>query len=249
MRILLSGATGAMGKVLAQMIGESKDLEVACGVGIPDGKDYGFPIFERFSDIDVEADLCIDFSSPKLLPELLPYCLRKKKPLVLCTTGFTSEEEAEIQSAAEEIPLLHSGNMSLGVNLLVALSKKAAAILKDFDVEIVETHHRRKKDSPSGTAIMLGRAIEAGRDQDMTFLDGRTGRENKRTDSEIGFHAVRGGTVTGKHEVLFLGEDEEVHLVHSANSRRIFATGALAAARFLIDQPAGFYTMNNLFDL
>jgi len=189
----------------------------------------------------------IDFSRPDSLDGLLAYCLKHKTPVVLATTGYDQEQLARIDEAARQIPVFFSGNMSLGIALLRALAKKAALVLGDaFDVEIVEAHHNRKLDAPSGTALMLYDAVKDAYDDPRTAVHGRHGRDSKRQKGEIGIHALRGGTVTGEHEVCFFGPSERIKVSHSAENRSVFAAGALRAAAFLADQKPGMYTMDDV---
>ena len=175
----------------------------------------------------------------------MAYARAKKIPVVLATTGLHQEEERAVEEAASEIAVLRSGNMSLGIYLLQQLVRTCSAALPDADIEIVETHHRLKRDAPSGTALMLGRAAEQGRGHDLKQLDGRTGRDNVRTGQEIGYHAIRGGTVVGEHSVFFLSEDEVIEVKHTASSKKIFANGAIRAGRFLLTCKPGLYNLGD----
>jgi len=185
----------------------------------------------------------IDFSRPEALPELLALAVERRKPAVLCATGYTEVELESIRKASEQVAILRSANMSLGVNVLTELVSMAARTLEGFDIEIVEKHHRMKVDSPSGTAIML---YDAAKKADSQPVHGRYGRTQKRTDAEIGIHAVRGGTVTGEHEVGFYGSGEQIILTHRAENRSLFAQGALRAASYVADKPVGMYSMRDV---
>ena len=244
MRILLSGALGHMGREVARQA-EDGSFEILCGVDAAEGK-AAFPIHASFDAAPV-ADVVIDYSAPQVLPGLLDYCVRNKVPAVLCTTGYDDAQLAAIDEAAKQVALFRSGNMSLGIALLRALAKKAATVLGDsFDVEIVEKHHNRKKDAPSGTALMLFDAVKDAYDQPREAVYGRHGRDSKRQPNEIGLHALRGGTVTGEHEVCFFGPSERISLGHSAESRSVFAAGSVRAAAFLIGRAPGLYSMDDL---
>ena len=244
MRILLSGALGHMGREVARQA-EAEGVEILCGVDAATGE-AAFPVYGSFEEAPV-ADVVIDFSAPQALPGLLDYCERHGVPAVLCTTGYDEEQIAAIDAAAKKVALFRSGNMSLGVALLRALSRKAAEVLGGgFDVEIVEAHHNRKKDAPSGTALMLLDAVKEAYDQPREAVYGRHGRDCNRQPHEIGVHALRGGTVTGEHEVCFFGPSERIRLSHSAESRSVFASGALRAAAYLMDQQPGLYSMDHL---
>ena len=245
MKILLGGALGRMGREVT-LAAEAFGAEIACGVDVAyTGQPSGFPIAVEYAQADTKADVIIDFSRPDALPELLRMAVDTKTPAVLCATGYTDVELESIRKAAETIPVLRSSNMSLGVNVLQQLVAMAARTLEGYDIEIVEKHHRMKADSPSGTAIMLYDAAKVEK-PDANPVHGRYGRTEKRTAAEIGIHAVRGGTVTGEHEVGFYGNGEQIILTHRAENRSLFAQGALKAAAFLMDKPAGLYSMQDV---
>lgn len=244
MRILLGGALGRMGREMT-LAAESAGVEIAGGVDVAyAGQPSAFPIVTEYARAAFDADVLVDFSRPDALPELLSLAKARKMPVVLCTTGYIDVELASIREAAEEIPILRSANMSLGVNVLTELTAMAARALEGFDIEIVERHHRMKADSPSGTALMLYEAARRGPETEPVY--GRYGRTQKRSAGEIGIHAVRGGTVTGEHEVGFYGSGEQILLTHRAENRSLFAQGALRAAAFLADKPAGLYSMRDV---
>jgi 4-hydroxy-tetrahydrodipicolinate reductase len=248
-KIAISGALGKMGRVINSIIKTRDDCETLCGIDILTESYDGFPIFLSPDKMTERPDVIIDFSSPAALDGLLRYSLSTGVPLVLSTTGYTSEQITRIKKTAEQIPVFFSFNMSLGINLLVSLCKKATEVLgSEFDVEIVEYHHNQKIDSPSGTAIMLADAVCEAKGQDMQYVYDRYARRMKRTKNEIGISAVRGGTIVGEHEVLFCGRDEVISLRHSAHSKEVFAVGAVNAAVFLSDKPAGLYDMSQLID-
>lgn len=246
MNMLLSGALGHMGREVARLAQEAGD-RIALGVDAQSGA-ADFPLYRSFDEVQSAAgDVIIDFSRPEGLEPLLRYALREKIPAVLCTTGYTQEQLDEIDRASREIAVFRSANMSVGVALLTALSRRAAEILGDeFDVEIVEAHHNRKADAPSGTALMLLDAVKAGYDTPHEAVFGRHGRDCRRKQGEIGVHALRGGTVTGEHEVCFFGPSERIKLCHSAENRSVFASGALKAAAFLLGKAPGLYDMSDL---
>ncbi len=249
--ICLHGCCGHMGRVVTETVRRTEDLQIVCGVD-PAGAaaDPGFPVFTRIEDAAVDYDVVIDFSTAAAVDVLLDHCAANGKPLVLCTTGLSDRQKNKVAETAAKIPVFFSANMSLGVNLLTALSEKAAAILAPagFDIEIEERHHRRKLDAPSGTALMIGEAIAASLN-DGHYLDtGRMDRREARDPLAIGLSALRGGTIVGEHSVVFAGHDEILELHHSALSRDIFAGGAVSAARFLSKQPAGLYDMRQLLE-
>lgn len=240
-RLIISGACGRMGRMIAQEASE-KGFEVAAGVDRAGEAYAGFPLFPRFEGLP-EADVLIDFSSPGNLAAALAYALAAGIPCVLGTTGYTEEHAAQIQSAARLLPIFRSSNMSLGVYVLTVLARKAASMLPGFDIEIIEKHHNQKADSPSGTALTLLEAVSLPESRPVF---GREGKTCRRSPQEIGVHAVRGGTVPGEHELGFYGSGEVVSLRHSAQSRLIFALGALKAAGFIIGQAPGLYGMADL---
>lgn len=241
-RLLISGANGRMGRMLAQEAA-AYGFKVVAGVDKEAGAIGGCPVYAGFLDVTEEADILIDFSSPNNLGGLVDYAVARALPCVLGTTGYTAEDLAHIRKAAERIPVFQSPNMSRGVYVLRQLAAQAAKMLDGFDIEIVEKHHNQKADSPSGTALAL---YEAVRKPDSLPVYGREGVPGKRQAREIGLHAVRGGTVPGEHEVGFYGGNEVILLSHSAQSRGVFASGALAAAAWLLVRPAGLYGMADL---
>ena len=246
MRILLGGALGRMGREVT-LAAEAAGIEITGGVDVAyAGQPCAYPVFTDYAQAAVDADVIVDFSRPDALPELLELAVNNKLPVVLCATGYTDVELERILDAAKKIPVLRSANMSLGVNVLMELVSMASRTLEGFDIEIVEKHHRMKADSPSGTALMLYEAARNEKGSETEPVYGRYGRTQKRTSSEIGIHAVRGGTVTGEHEVGFYGNGEQVILTHRAENRALFAQGALKAASYLLDKPAGLYSMQDV---
>ncbi len=244
MKILISGAAGFMGReVAAQAKAAGFDM---AGVDIvPMAAD--FPVYTSFANAPGDADCIVDFSRPASLNELLAYALKYRIPAVLATTGYTPEQLAQIDQAAKRIAIFRSANMSVGIALLRALSRKAAQVLgEDFDVEIIEAHHNRKADAPSGTALILFDTVKDAYDQPRVAQNGRAGRDCKRRHNEIGLHAIRGGTVTGEHQVCFLGPAERITVSHSAENRSVFAQGALRAAAFLAGKAPGLYSMDDV---
>lgn len=245
MKIWISGAMGHMGRAVAEQAVAS-GVEVVGGVDVRGGE-AAFPIYASFDACPPLGDAIIDFSRPEGLESLLRYARANRLPAVLATTGYTPEQLRAVDEAAREIPVFRSANMSIGVALLRQLSRRAAQVLgEDFDVEIVEAHHNRKVDAPSGTALMLYDAVKDAYDQPREAVYGRSGRDCKRWHAEIGIHALRGGTVTGEHEVCFLGPSERITLRHSAEDRSVFAVGALRAAAFLMGKAPGIYAMEDL---
>jgi 4-hydroxy-tetrahydrodipicolinate reductase len=236
-----------MGNQISEGIKARSDCITVAGVDVNGSAKKEYPVFSRPSEINCEADVLIDFSNPSLLSPLLEFGLARKMPLVICTTGYSEEQTAQIRKASESIPVFYSGNMSLGVNLVIELAKKAAAVLGDqFDIEIIEKHHNQKLDAPSGTALMIADAISEIRDGKTNYVYDRHSQRKKREKSEIGIHSIRGGSIVGEHEVLFAGPGEVISISHSAQSKEIFATGSINAALFLAGKPAGLYRMADL---
>lgn len=244
LRIILGGYDGQMGRVIREAL-DPDIYQIVAGLSL-EGKNEEIPVYENPKDIKEKADLIIDFSAPSALDGILAYGLDKNIPLVLAATGYTDEDYNKINKASKEIPVLSSGNMSLGVNVMEAISEKMAAMLEDFDIEIVEKHHRYKKDSPSGTAKMLFDAVNKGRVKSLEELDGRSGFYDERPETEVGISAIRGGNIVGEHTIIFAGQDEVLELTHRASSKKIFALGALKAADFILGQKPGLYTMKDV---
>lgn len=244
-RIIMHGCNGAMGRVISGLAGDMEDVRIVAGIDIDDRESFGYPVFQNLEQCDVEADVIVDFASAKAVDHLLEYCAEKRMPLVLCTTGLSGEQAAKVQKTAERTAVLRSANMSLGINTLLKLLKDAARVLAGagFDVEIVEKHHNRKMDAPSGTALALADSVNEAMNQKYHYEYDRSARRTKRDTKEIGIQAVRGGTIVGEHEVIFAGQDEVVTFSHTAYSRAIFAKGALEAALFLKGKGPGLYTM------
>lgn len=245
-RIILSGANGAMGKMISALASSKQNLQIVAGID-PNTKQSDFPIFSSPSECDIAADVIVDFSHPSALKPLTEYAIQRKIPLVAATTGLCEEHMALINQAAQFIPVFFTFNMSLGVNLMQELCKTAARVLgADFDIEIIEKHHHNKIDSPSGTALMLADSIAQEMNTAPVYEYNRQAKREKRTPNEIGIHSVRGGTIVGEHEVIFAGCDEILSITHSASSKAVFAAGALNAAMFLKGKPAGLYSMKDL---
>lgn len=248
-RIVLCGCNGKMGQVIVREVSERSDCKIVAGVDVITNCGYDFPVFDDFSKIDVDADVIIDFSNPVTLNGLLKYAVEKKKNAVICTTGYTSEQIEQINEASKSIGIFRSGNMSIGINLLIDLVKKAKSILGDaFDVEIIEKHHNQKIDAPSGTALMIADAISEVSEQEPQYVYDRHAYRKKRDKNEIGIHAVRGGSIVGEHEVIFAGHDEVITVKHQAQSKEVFAIGSINAAVFMNSVPAGAYDMNDLIN-
>lgn len=247
-RIILSGANGKMGKVIQSVVSGRDNCEIVAGVDI-NTESNGFPVYSSFEEIKEDADVIIDFSNPALLNSLLSYSEKKSIPVVIATTGYDDSQKKQIEDAAKKTAVFFTYNMSLGINLLANLAKKAVEVLGDeFDIEIIEKHHNQKIDAPSGTALMLADAICEEIQKPMKYEYDRHSKREKRTKNEIGMHAVRGGTIVGEHEIIFAGRDEIITLSHSARSKEIFAVGAVNAAMFMADKKSGMYSMKEMIE-
>lgn len=258
-RVVVSGAGGRMGRTLARLLDDAEGAVLVGGIDRDGGgaAPEGYPAVsapDAAGEMIGNADVLIDFSAPAFLASLLrahPDALAGRA-IVVGTTGLDPEAERLLEAAAERSPVLTAANFSIGVNLLLSLAEQAArAVGGEYDVEIVEAHHRRKEDAPSGTALALGEAVAAGLDVSLADVrrDGRSGRPGARPAGEIGFHAVRGGDLVGEHQVLFLGAMDRIELVHRASDRALFASGAIRAARWLARKPAGRYSMKDVLGL
>ena len=247
-KIIMCGCNGKMGQVISSLVEADADAEIVAGIDISGEQKNDYPVFQDFSACNVEADVIIDFSSPKVLASLLAYAVEKQVPAVLCSTGYAPEQIREIDETAKKVALLRSANMSLGVNTLLKLVQTAAQVLAaaDFDIEIVEKHHNQKVDAPSGTALALADAINEALKNEYQYKYDRSQERVKRDKKEIGISAVRGGNIVGEHEVIFAGTDEVIEFKHTAYSKAIFGKGAVSAAKFLSGKPAGLYNMSHV---
>lgn len=247
-KAIMHGCNGKMGQTIASLAAEDAEIELVAGVDAYDEGKNSFPVFTNIDECDVPADVVIDFSAAPAVDGLLAYCVSRQVPCVLCTTGLSEEQLKKVEEASEKVAILKSANMSLGINMLMKLLKEAAAILvpAGFDVEIVEKHHKLKVDAPSGTALALGDSIREALDGEYEYVYDRSGRRQKRPQAEIGFSAVRGGTIVGDHDVIFAGADEVITFSHSSYSKAVFGKGAVQAAKFLKGKPAGMYQMSDV---
>ena len=248
LKIIISGCNGHMGRVVESLCQTDPAVEVCAGFDVLGAADRDFPVYTSPAQFSGEADAVIDFSSPAALNGLLEFAKTRNIPLVLATTGYSPEQTAQVGAAALELPIFRSANMSLGINVLLELVKKASSILGDnYDIEIVERHHRRKVDAPSGTALMIADTAAQACGHETQYVFERHSAHHSRDRKEIGISAVRGGTIVGEHEIIFAGHDEIVEIKHTALSREIFAQGAVAAAKFIasVEKP-GLYDMSCL---
>ncbi|MFA7539806.1 MAG: 4-hydroxy-tetrahydrodipicolinate reductase [Sphaerochaetaceae bacterium] len=246
LRVILNGCSGRMGKVLTTQIKTIEGMEVVAGIDLNESpRDY--PIYKSLQESPVKGEVMIDFSSSTSLKSYLPVAIERGLALVVATTGLDAEDEKLLKEASNSIPIFRSQNMSLGINLVQELLQSATKVLGErYDVEIIEKHHRYKKDSPSGTALMLAESINAVRTHPLTYVYGRVGNETLRKKEELGIHSLRGGTYAGEHEISFSGEDEVIAITHQSYSRQVFANGAIAAAHYIVRQKRGLYSMHDM---
>jgi len=248
LKLIISGCNGRMGQAVAAVCRADKEIKIVAGIDANTIKLSDFPVYASPMEYGGSSDVIVDFSHPSALPSLLSYCTARSLPIVLCTTGYSEDELSMIKSAAEVIPIFKSANMSIGINLLMALVRQTAEALgRDFDIEIVERHHNKKLDAPSGTALMLADAAAAGLKTSPEYVYERQSVRKPRGKNEIGISAVRGGTIPGEHEVIFAGSNEVIEFKHTVYSREVFAVGAVRAAKFLAKQTEPrIYDMNDL---
>ena len=237
-----------MGQTIVGLIADDDEIVLAAGVDAYDEGKNSFPVFKNIKDCNVKADVIIDFSAAPAVDGLLDYCVEQQIPCVLCTTGLSDAQLKKVEEASKKTAILKSANMSLGINMLMKLLKEAALVLAPagFDVEIVEKHHKLKVDAPSGTALALGDSVNEALNKEYEYVYDRSQRREKRPQKEIGFSAVRGGTIVGEHDVIFAGADEVVTFSHTAYSKAVFGKGAVQAAKFLKGKPAGLYSMSDV---
>lgn len=247
-KVLIWGIGGKMGGNVLDGLSAFDGIQAVGGVDrFADPAKFDVPVFASCKDVNIDADVIIDFSRPDALEEILEYALSHNTGIMLATTGYSPEQQKAIDEASEKIPVFQSSNMSLGVNLLIELCRKAADFLGvNYEIEIIEQHHDQKVDSPSGTAISIANAINEEFDNSKEFVYGRHDKNCRRTKEEIGIHAVRGGTIVGKHDVMFIGKDEVITIAHEAQSRAVFAQGAIRAAIFISSKKNGKYNMRDL---
>lgn len=247
-KMIMHGCNGRMGQMITSIVANDPDIEIVAGVDIYTEKKNDYPVYASMTEVDVEAEVVVDFGNAAAVDGLIDACIAKKLPLVLCTTGLSEEQLAKVKSASEQIPMFKSANMSLGINLLQKILKANAAVLAEagFDIEIVEKHHKMKLDAPSGTALALADSVNDGLKERKDYVFDRSQRRQLRPDTEIGISAVRGGTIVGDHDVIFAGQDEVVTFSHVAYSRAVFAKGAIEAAKFLAGKPCGMYDMSDV---
>ncbi|MCF2681939.1 4-hydroxy-tetrahydrodipicolinate reductase [Faecalicatena contorta] len=245
---IMHGCNGHMGRVITDIIKNSEGIELVAGIDKYMGIPNEYPVFDSIEKCNIKADVIIDFSNAAAIDALLDYCVERKVPVVLCTTGLSNEQLAKVEEAAKKVAVLKSANMSLGINLLLKLLQDATKVLSPagYDIELVERHHNQKLDAPSGTAIALADSINESVGNPYTYVYDRSQVRQKRGGKEIGISAVRGGTIVGDHEVIYAGTDEVIEFRHTAYSKAVFGKGAVEAARFLAGKPAGRYDMSDV---
>lgn len=248
-RILLSGCSGRMGQTIIAAVKSKKNVEIVAGYDIQPMEDSGFPVFLDIDSCPNNIDGVIDFSHPAAFSTVTTFCAERNIPLVMATTGLSDEQLSKLDKISESTAVFRSANMSIGVNLIMDLAKTAASFTEGlFDIEIIEKHHRNKLDAPSGTAISIAEAINDSLETPQNPVYDRTTRREKRSDTEMGIHSIRGGSIIGEHSIIFAGNDEIIEIKHEALSRSIFAEGAIKAAVYISGRKKGFYTMSDMIN-
>ena len=247
-KMIMCGCNGHMGQVITGICKEDPEVEIVAGIDVYDGIKNEYPVFSKVEDCQVDADVIIDFSNVSVVDGLLDYSVKRKIPVVLCTTGLSKEQLDHVQEASRQVAVLKSANMSLGINTLMKLLAEAAKVLAPagFDMEIVEKHHNQKLDAPSGTALALADSMNEALEADYEYKYDRSQERKKRETYEIGIQAVRGGNIVGEHEVIFAGTDEVITFKHTATSKAVFGKGAVEAGKYLAGKPAGMYDMSHV---
>ncbi len=248
-RILLSGCSGRMGRVISSMVKLRDGMKIVAGYDINSGESDDFPVYSVISECPTDVDVVIDFSHPAAFDSITTFCLNNRLPLVMATTGLSDEQLSKLPVISESSAVFRSANMSMGVNLVMELAKKAASFTEGlFDIEIIEKHHSNKIDAPSGTAIAIADAINEALVSPKEPIYDRTVRREMRNKGEMGIHTIRGGSIVGEHSIIFAGNDEIIEIKHEALSRNIFAEGALKAAVFVSGKTTGLYSMSDMIN-
>ncbi len=250
LKILLSGCNGTMGQVIKNFVVNYKELKIVAGFDKePEKYDNGFPVFNILKECEEKADVIIDFSHFSAFEEVVDFAQTKRIPLVMATTGLSEKNEDQLVELSKVIPVFRTANMSLGLNVILDLVRKASKVLAEtFDIEIIEKHHNKKVDAPSGTALMLAESIDESLGGKMNFVFGRHSKEDRRNKNDIGIHAIRAGSIVGEHSVLYGGIDELVEIKHTALSKNIFAGGAIKAAKYIACKESGYFNMEKLLE-
>ena len=245
--IFLNGCCGRMGRAIASLCKDSDDYKIVAGCDMMPADDLKFPVYKDPNESAEDFDVIIDFSNAKAVPAILAFAVARKKPLICCTTALDEETVASLLKASEEIAVFKSANMSLGINIMLELIKKAASTLyPDYDIEILEAHHNRKLDAPSGTAMMLADAVIETVPDEMELIYDRHSVNEARKPNQIGMSSIRGGNIVGEHSIYFISDEETVTISHSAKSRDVFAKGALTAAGFMKGKEKGYFNMSDV---
>ena len=245
-KVLINGCNGKMGQEVLNAINNNENFEVLNGVDIKENPDYTFPVYTNTNEIKEKPDVIIDFSVPVATMKILEYAKENKVPIVIATTGLSDDEKQKIKEYSKTIPIFQSANMSYDINLMKKVVAEVAKNLNQTDIEIVETHHNRKIDSPSGTALLLADSINNALDNKMEYNFNRFQNREKRKKNEIGFSSIRGGNIVGEHTVIFFGENESFEITHKAYSRGVFAEGALKGAEYIVSKENGYYSMDDI---
>jgi 4-hydroxy-tetrahydrodipicolinate reductase len=250
LKILLSGCNGTMGQVIKNFAADNQHIKITAGFD-KDPKKYNndFPVYSDMHLCHEDADVIIDFSHFSAFEDVTDYAKQRRLPLVMATTGLNEENEDQLKELSKQIPVFRTANMSLGVNVILDLIRRASKTLSDtFDIEIIEKHHNKKVDAPSGTALMLAQGIDDALEGKSNFVFGRHTKQDHREKKDIGIHAIRGGTIVGEHSVLYAGMDELIEIKHTALSKNIFAGGAIKAAKYIVNKKNGYYNMEKLLE-
>lgn len=249
-KVMLHGSHGKMGTEVRKLLESEDTMTAVVGIDTSKNSKSDMPIYSDILASKEEVDVIIDFSNALLVDKLLDYVEKKEIPLVLCTTGLSKEQLDKVEKVSKKVAILKSANMSLGINTLIKLLQEATRILNPvgYDIEMIEKHHNLKVDAPSGTALALADAMNEVLNNEYSYNYDRSNVRDKRIKKEIGISAIRGGTIVGEHEVIFAGMDEVIEIKHTAFTKGVFAKGALEAGKFLVDKPAGLYSMSDLMN-
>ena len=246
-KVIVHGCNGAMGKVVCEILRDNKNFEMIAGIDkTPLKFAHDFNLYDDIKKCQELPDVIIDFSIFDALPNLISFCKENKVPVVICTTGITQDIQTQINEASLEIPIFQSANMSLGINIISALLRKMTKVLHNlnFDIEIIEKHHNKKIDSPSGTALLLANRINNSLDNKLNYVFDYSNK--KRSKNDLGIHSIRGGSIVGEHSIIFAGLGETIEIKHTAQTKEIFALGAIEAANFILDKSPRIYSMDDL---
>ena len=244
--VMVNGCNGRMGQIVCDLVNKNSDMVLMGGIDIADLENTSFPVYKDLGKIPKKPDVIIDFSIPVATFNILEYAKDNNIPLVIATTGFSKEQDDKILEYSKFIPIFKSANMSFEINVFMHLLREIAPKLKDNDIEIIETHHNRKIDSPSGTAEMLADTIIEAIGENKHKEYNRHDKHEKRSKDEIGMTSIRGGNIVGEHQVMFFGESESFEIKHTSYSRDVFAEGAIKAAEFIVKKTSGMYNMDDL---